>query len=271
MTAETQSLIPTWHMSSGRIQGLAMLIIADGFAAMSKTRTKLISDYIAMIQSAAPLKTFNALRIFLATSEAAKTPLIDMIQSAGITVVADTIDSVWHTTTPTAYTNYLKTLYDRGINLFCIDDCHRYSVAQIKAMTAPLMALPDSTVILSSGATKDPLTKSARAAALLQLPLEVQLYVSPDETGFVRTWTNDTGMAIGAIGCYSSALGKPLPNLATLQAIFTNLNPAIPNLSVFGHNEYTDFRKLGNKPQWKALCQLIDAWHKRDLTVKSDQ
>lgn len=244
-------------MMNGRLQGLAMFILSDNLAAMSKTRTKIIGDYIALIQSAAPLKTFNALRIFLAASEASKSPLIDMIHSAGITVVADTIDSVWKKTTPAAYTNYLKTLYDRGINLFCIDDCHRFSVNEIKAMTAPLTWLPDTSVILSSGASKDPLSKSSRAAALLQLPLEVQLYVSSDETGFVRTWTNDTGMAIGAIGCYSSGLGKPLPSLSTLQAIFTNLNPAITNLSVFGHNEFTDFRKLGNKPQWKALCQLV--------------
>lgn len=264
MVDSTPVILRPHSLVSSVPRGLAMLIIADGLSAGSRSRTTLITRYLDKI-AAAP--SFNALRLYIAPAEIKTTPLVRLIQSAGLTVVADTIDTVFRTKTPEEYSAYIATLYDLGVRLFCIDDAHRYTLAQIQGMSDVVRMHEGAVCLMSSGAQAAQRLYSQQVALALMLPLETQIYVEADETQYIARWTEQGGMSIAAMGCYATRKGGPLPSQETLEASFKALNPIIPNLSVYGHDENTDFRKAENRNQWKALCQLMDDWRCRKQPV----
>lgn len=252
-----------FKIANGRLSDMAALCLSDGMDADSPKRRTLIANYVSMIKEASPLMPFNAVRLFVSPYEMFKTGIMPVIANAGFGIVADTINAVWKKEPYNVYVRYINNLYAFGVNVFYVDDCHRFRVDELQQMIAPLAELEDTVCVLSCGSAAASFQRGARTAAILQTALEVQLYVSDSETGFVRKWTTDSGMAVAALGCYAPKKDAPLPSLTALKSIFANLAPDIPNVAVYGHTEYTDFRKQVNRNHWKAICQLMDAWRCR--------
>lgn len=245
---------------------LAALIMADEYDANSSARLRVgrkLIDYIAKGS------IFNTLQLHLAPYEmetvkgplgpSPRSTLISYAASAGVSLSADTINKPFKDLPPRAYTAYIQALYEARISTFVVDDAHRFSYAELKAMTAPVRAWPGTRLVFSSNVNY---SQVGLHAARLGAIYEAQAYRQGEDCSAVnRFFSAPVGRV--AFECFRNGDGLlTTPDEITRMGQYLLKTPApVEHISVYaGFDANTDLMSSGMIKHRAALDTVLKAW-----------